>query len=293
MHTTLEADKSPQEVFNIITRDVSKWWGGSDLTGNSTAVNDEFSIRHAGAHYSRQKLVEVIPDKKIVWLVTESTLDWLRQDKQEWTNTRMIFDISTDNGKTILQFTHAGLLPEMECYGRCSAGWNRVIKDWLFNFIARGEIRVQQPPMKGNDFTRSISVSRSAREVMTRINRVTEWWGITFNGSCDARGDRFVIRMGGDSFFNMTVAELIPDKKIVWLVTDCNMPWYSDKKEWMNTGIVFNLEESKGITTLTFIHEGLTPRLECYKDCEPGWNHWITRSLFSYLTTGKGDFKQR
>lgn len=30
--------------------------------------------------------------------------------------------------------------------------------------------------------------------------------------------------MGGDSFFDFTVTELIPDQKVVWLITDCYMP---------------------------------------------------------------------
>jgi hypothetical protein len=70
------------------------------------------------------------------------------------------------------------------------------------------------------------------------------------------------------------------------------MPWYADKKEWALTRLIFDLKENSGVTTLTFTHEGLTPQIECYKDCKPGWTHWITTSLFAYLTTGKGDFNQ-
>jgi hypothetical protein len=83
----------------------------------------------------------------------------------------------------------------------------------------------------------------------------------------------------------------VPDKKVVWLVTDCNMPWYNDKKEWANTRMIFDLNEKNGITELTFTHEGLTPEVECYNDCAPGWTHWIKTSLFSYFTTGKGVFR--
>src|SRR6185437_12429829 len=90
---TIEVAKSPQHVFKSITTDVAKWWGGKDLNGNSKKLNDEFIIHHPGAHFSKQKLVEVIPGKKIVWIVTESTLDWLQKDKREWTNTKMIFEI--------------------------------------------------------------------------------------------------------------------------------------------------------------------------------------------------------
>lgn len=147
--------------------------------------------------------------------------------------------------------------------------------------------------MENKNFNRSISVNINANEVIKKISKVPDWWGINFSGNSEKLNDKFVVKMGGDSFFNFTLAELVPDKKLVWLVTDCNMPWYSNKKEWQNTKLIFDLSETNGVTTLNFTHEGLTPEIECYNDCEPGWNHWITRSLFSYLTTGTGDFKQR
>ena len=132
---TIEVFKSPQDVFNHITNDVAKWWGGSDLEGSSNKLNDEFIIHHQGSHYSKQKLVEVIPNEKIVWLVTESTLQWLQKDKHEWENTKIIFEITTKGDKTVLHFTHEGLVPEKECFLLCHAGWNTVIKDYLFYFI--------------------------------------------------------------------------------------------------------------------------------------------------------------
>ena len=132
---TIEVDKSPEDVFRCITNDVAKWWGGKDLEGSTTKLNNEFIINHPGAHYSKQKLIEVIPDKKIVWLVTESKLDWLKKDQEEWTNTKMIFEINNKGGKTLLHFTHEGLLPEMECFKTCSKGWGMVIKDWLFTYL--------------------------------------------------------------------------------------------------------------------------------------------------------------
>lgn len=137
--TRIEVLKSPQDVFKIITSDVAKWWGGKDLRGNCTELNDEFIIQHEGTHYSKQKLVEVIPGKKIIWLVTEATLEWLQNDKHEWKNTRMIFEITTQGDKTVLHFTHDGLVPENECYVMCAQGWTTVIEDWLLNFINEGK----------------------------------------------------------------------------------------------------------------------------------------------------------
>ena len=138
---TIEVAKSPTEVFKHLV-DVSKWWGGKDYAGSSAQLNDEFIVKHGDAHYSKQKVVEVVPDKKIVWLVTESKLNWLEKDKQEWTNTRMVFELAPKGDTTLLHFTHEGLVPDKECYVRCEKGWDMVIKEWLFNFIADGKPQV-------------------------------------------------------------------------------------------------------------------------------------------------------
>ena len=74
---TIEVAKSPKDVFNHI-KEVSKWWS-KDFEGRSIELNDEFVICHPERHYSKQKLTEVIPDKKLVWLVTESNLSWLKK----------------------------------------------------------------------------------------------------------------------------------------------------------------------------------------------------------------------
>ncbi len=145
--------------------------------------------------------------------------------------------------------------------------------------------------MERNNFNSSISATISADEAIKMISNVPGWWGITFSGNSEQQNDKFIVKMGGDSYFNFTVAELIPGKRVVWLVTDCNMPWYEDKKEWANNTLIFDVTENNGVTELNFTHEGLTPDVECYKDCAPGWTHWIKTSLLSYLTTGEGVFR--
>ena len=132
---TIAVSESPVEVFNCLP-EISKWWS-KDYSGNSSKLNDEFVINHPGLHYSKQKLVEVIPCQKMVWLVTESKLNWLKKDPSEWTNTKMIFELSPRGDKTVVHFTHEGLTPEKECYTMCTGGWDMVIKDRLFNYITK------------------------------------------------------------------------------------------------------------------------------------------------------------
>jgi len=134
---TIEVEKSPQVVFDCL-KEVPKWWS-RDFKGNSTKLNDEFVISHPGRHYSKQKLTDVIPGKRLVWFVTDSELSWIENDKHEWTNTKMIFVITHHGGKTVVNFTHEGLVPEKECYAMCQQGWDMVIKDRLFHFITDGK----------------------------------------------------------------------------------------------------------------------------------------------------------
>ena len=147
--------------------------------------------------------------------------------------------------------------------------------------------------MQNKSFQSGITANISASEAIKKISKVADWWGVNFSGNSEKQNDKFVVKMGGDSFFNFTVAEIIPDKRVVWLVTDCHMPWYADKKEWANTKLIFDLSENVGVTSLNFTHDGLTPEIQCYKDCELGWTHWIKTSLYSYFTTGTGQFKQK
>lgn len=51
---------------------------------------------------------------------------------------QMVFEITEEGNKTVLHFTHEGLVPEKECYSRCSQGWNMIIKERLYNFMTMG-----------------------------------------------------------------------------------------------------------------------------------------------------------
>lgn len=121
--------KAPQDVFDLLL-DIPQWWSGvyeETIAGSSRQVGDEFTFRAGGgAHYTKQKLEELVPGKKVVWLVTESDLSFL-DTPGEWAGTRITFELEPSGNSTQVTFTHEGLTPERECYGACSTGWNQYL----------------------------------------------------------------------------------------------------------------------------------------------------------------------
>lgn len=134
--STFTVEQSPADVFAAIN-DVRRWWTG-DIEGESQAVGDECSYRYPGAHFSRQRVSELVPGEKVVWQVTDSLLEG-PDDPREWTGTEIPFEIIPEGDRTELRFSHRGLVPAFECYGACSGAWGFYINGSLKHLITTGE----------------------------------------------------------------------------------------------------------------------------------------------------------
>src|SRR5215510_11997349 len=134
--TSFTVDQTPEDAF-VAINNVRGWWSG-EIEGSTGKLGDEFIYRYDDVHRSRQKITELIPGKKVVWHVLESNLSFLN-DKNEWKDTDIVFDISENEGKTEVRFTHTGLVPQIECYGSCSNAWGLLINGNLRRLIITRE----------------------------------------------------------------------------------------------------------------------------------------------------------
>jgi len=129
-------DESPQAVFAAVNN-VRGWWS-EEIEVNAGKLGAVFQADFEDVHHSTQQVTEFVPGKKVVWHVVESRLNFLK-DKSEWTGTDIVFEIARRGDKTELRFTHAGLVPAIECYGACSDAWGFYIKHSLFDLITTGQ----------------------------------------------------------------------------------------------------------------------------------------------------------
>jgi hypothetical protein len=142
--------------------------------------------------------------------------------------------------------------------------------------------------METNDYQAGITAKATAKQAFESVNRVRDWWAKDFTGNSQKLNDVFSVRFG-ETFVTFKLVEVIPDKKIVWLVTDCHLHWLDDKKEWKDTTIIFEIKEQDGLTKIDMKHIGLVPGIACYNDCKKGWDGFIKGSLLKLITAGKGN----
>lgn len=146
--------------------------------------------------------------------------------------------------------------------------------------------------MKEKNYHSSIRADITSKEAFDKINNVSGWWTENIEGSSEKLNDVFTVHFG-ETFVTFKIIESIPYKKIVWLVTDCHIPWLKDKKEWSNTKINWDISAEHGSVTIDMTHIGLVPGVECYNECEKGWNYYIQDSLFKLITEHKGVPQQK
>jgi hypothetical protein len=129
----IEVAKSPNDVFDHLI-DLSKWWP-EEFEGDGIKLNSEFIFRTGDSHYSKNKVVEFLPNKKVVWLTTESIR---KIDNFDWTGTKFIFELTPQGGNTLLKFTYDGVVLEEES-DRLVGICDMTVKEIFYNFIVNGK----------------------------------------------------------------------------------------------------------------------------------------------------------
>lgn len=133
---TFTVDQTPEEVYAAINN-VRGWWTG-EIEGSTDQLGAEFTYRYKDFHYSRQKITDLVPGKRVVWRVVEASLNFV-EDRTEWNGSEITFAISQQGHQTEVRFTHVGLVPAHQCYNACSGAWGAYVNGSLRDLITTGK----------------------------------------------------------------------------------------------------------------------------------------------------------
>jgi uncharacterized protein YndB with AHSA1/START domain len=291
--TTVAVDTAPSEVFNAVNN-VRGWWS-ENIDGDTDKLSSEFLYHYQDVHRAKIKVIEIVPDKKVVWHVVDNYFKFTK-DESEWKDTNVIFEISEKEGKTQLKFTHQGLVPDYECFQICHDAWTHYIQGSLTDLIMKGkgsptprdlgetQTHEKQEPA-GRTTLKSIChrllIEAPVEKVygaLTTQEGLAGWWTPETTARPEVGSvSRFTF---ADYFKEMKVEELKAYSKVKWLCVKA----YED---WIGTTITFELEPNKKGSVLFFHHDGWKEYTQEFASCSYDWAIFL-RSLKFLCETGKG-----
>jgi len=139
------------------------------------------------------------------------------------------------------------------------------------------------------NYTSTFLVSKTPTEAFHAIKNFKAWWSEDIEGETDQLNNTFFYHYQELHLCKMKLIELVPDKKLVYLVTANEFSFTKDKTEWINTRLIFDITTEGIQTKVKFTHEGLVPEYECYNICNDAWTGFIQKSLQNLIVTGKGE----
>jgi hypothetical protein len=154
-------------------------------------------------------------------------------------------------------------------------------------------VQLGEQDMKNQNYSISFAVDQSPEQVFNAINNVRGWWSEEIEGNIDKLGDEFTYHYNDVHHCKMRLIEVIPHKKVVWLVVDNYFNFTEDKNEWKGTKIIFEISKKRDQSEIRFTHWGLVPEYECFNVCSNAWSSYMNGSLRSLITTGKGKPNQK
>ncbi|MCD2421542.1 SRPBCC domain-containing protein [Niabella pedocola] len=280
--TGFVTDATPREVFMAINH-VRGWW--SEHIEGSTSQPDDVFIYRDKYLTARMHIVQLTP-QKIVWDVVE-TYNTFFDHRTEWNGTQIIFEILEQEGRTAVLFTHAGLIPKLECFNVCSNSWDFFIRTSLKKLAETG--KGANISKDEHSYTTSIFVDASPQNVFEAINDIAGWWSENIEGEPGAPGGELFYHYRNAHLMKLKVVELKRDEKIVWFVKDNFFDFTQDDAGLKGTKIIFAIQREGDGTRLDFTHHGLVKECACYDICKSAWDELVGESLYQRITTGKGN----
>ena len=104
-------------------------------------------------------------------------------------------------------------------------------------------------------------------EAITTQKGIASWWSVHNNAKPET-GTSYRISFGGDYYKEIKVAELVPNKKVVWDILNA-------APEWLNTQVTFDISIGKDSAELRFNHSGWKDYSDMFAQCNHHWGVYL------------------
>ena len=129
---SIRIDAAPHLVHPLVAtaEGFSRWWA-ADVTEDKVKGNVELGFFNRATLYALHSAEIVAPHRA----------RWLCQTGQEWSGTRLLFDLAEQKGQTQLHFTHADWQAETDYFVSCNTTWGEL----MFRLKAAAEGKTPGP----------------------------------------------------------------------------------------------------------------------------------------------------
>jgi uncharacterized protein YndB with AHSA1/START domain len=114
----IQIDAAPSIVFPLVaSADGFKKWWAADVTEDKAAGFAELGF------FNRATVYRLRPGP----ITAPRRADWMCDSGKEWNGTTLVFDLTEQNGRTQLRFTHAGWAAETDYFISCNTTWGELM----------------------------------------------------------------------------------------------------------------------------------------------------------------------
>ncbi len=108
-------DATKEDVFNKLTsiEGLRHWWT-MQTTGNAE-LNGIIDFRFGDQYHIQMKVLKIVQNELVQWQCTKADEDWI--------GTIVTFDLDTENGKSLLRFTHDKWPTHGDFFAHCNLSW--------------------------------------------------------------------------------------------------------------------------------------------------------------------------
>lgn len=144
---TISVDATAAEAYLALTTGYEQWWTRSDNVFNKIGDRIKFTFPPNVSCWTFEA-TKLEPNRTVELKCVEAyhkITDKPEAPETEWLGSRARWRIELRGEQTDIHFIHDGLIPDLDCYEVCEAGWNLFFVDSLKTYLDTGVGKPHQP----------------------------------------------------------------------------------------------------------------------------------------------------